>query len=131
MADTVRGGEVANLPVLAAPGSGHASDAGRYPAEQLLTAAHGGYRPPAAPPEPAARNAPAVQALVFGAISLLVNFGGLVSVAAIVWGVIGINRANQMAAQGRPVTGTAMATWGLVLGGAGLGFTVLAKDMMF
>ena len=111
-----------------------ASRAADYAAEQLLAAAHGAAGPVAhvIPADRGPdRNPAAVHAVVFGAASLLINFLGLVSVAAIVWGAVAVDRANRAAADGRPPVGRDMASWGVTLGGLGLAFSLLAKNMLF
>ncbi|MDP9819980.1 hypothetical protein [Spirilliplanes yamanashiensis] len=102
-------------------------DAAGYPAEQLLAAAHAAARPLPAPGEVRpGRNSAADRALAFGIASLVINFAGLVSVAAIVWGVAGLNRTRQ-----GPAAGRATAAWGVLLGVVGLVFTARVKHFLF
>ena len=77
------------------------------------------------------KNSPATNALVLGIICLFVNFLLLASIAAIVWGGIGLSRANMYENRGYPPVGRKKAGWGMGLGIVGLLASVALKGLMF
>jgi hypothetical protein len=77
------------------------------------------------------KNTPATVGLVLGIVALVFNTMLVVSLAAFVFSVLGLNRAGQLATAGYAPVGRARAIWGLLLallGGAG---TVLFKALLF
>jgi hypothetical protein len=76
-------------------------------------------------------NTAARNALVFGIICMIINPLLLPSIGAIIWGIVGISRANQWVTEGHPPTGKGKAIWGLVLGSIGLLFSLLVKGLFF
>jgi hypothetical protein len=77
------------------------------------------------------KNTPATAGLVLGVVALVVNTMLVVSLAAFVLSVLGLNRAGQLASAGYAPVGRARAIWGLLLallGGAG---TILFKALLF
>ncbi|MBG0560425.1 DUF2510 domain-containing protein [Actinoplanes aureus] len=71
------------------------------------------------------RNSPALHALIVGIAGLVLSSLLLPSAIALIWGVIGLRRAEGWARSGRPPTGRVQAVGGIVLGAAGLLFGIL------
>jgi hypothetical protein len=77
------------------------------------------------------KNTPATVGLVLGIVALVVNSFAVASLAALVFSVLGLNRAGQLVQAGYGPVGRTKAIWGIVLsllGGAG---TVLFKGLLF
>jgi hypothetical protein len=62
------------------------------------------------------KNTPARNSLLLGILSLLLNPLGLPAIGAMVWGALGVTRANQWAREGLTPIGKSMAIRGIVLG---------------
>lgn len=80
---------------------------------------------------PPPRNAFAVAAFWVGIGSLVVNTFALVSIAAIVFGIMGVRRANVFARRGDQPLGRKLAVWGIVIALVGMLGTLLLKGLLF
>jgi hypothetical protein len=95
--------------------------------------AGGQYQPPGPPPQQGS-NGVAIAALVLGLLSIplaLFIFGGLLGIAAVILGIVGISKARQLGG-----TGQGMAITGIVSGALGallaiLALTVLSASLNF
>ena len=92
------------------------------------------YQPPAGPPpgQAAPNNQMAVGALIAGIVGivlgLLCGIGFIVSIVAVVLGVVAMNQINQSGgAQG----GKNMALTGIILGGVGVALGILWRVVFF
>jgi hypothetical protein len=77
------------------------------------------------------KNTPATVGLVLGLLALVFNTALVVSVAAAVFAVIGLNRAGQLQLAGYAPVGRARAIWGLVLAVLGGASSLLFKGLLF
>ncbi|MEU4424257.1 hypothetical protein AB0F81_26835 [Actinoplanes sp. NPDC024001] len=73
----------------------------------------------------AGRNSPALHALVFGIVGLVLSPLLVPSIVALVWGAAGLRRAGGWARSGLPATGRAMAAGAMALGAVGVTAFVL------
>ncbi|MCU1584064.1 MAG: hypothetical protein JWM49_620 [Microbacteriaceae bacterium] len=79
----------------------------------------------------AGKNTLATNALVWGIVSFLFNLFCLVGIAAIVWGIFAIQRANAWERDGHAPIGRKKAIWGIVLGGVATIATAALKGFLF
>lgn len=79
----------------------------------------------------AKKNTPATTGFILALASLLVNPVLLVGIGGLIWGIVGLSRANKWAAQGYPPIGKKRAIWAIVVGSIGTVLSIALKGFLF